>query len=140
MSRSLFLMSAILCAAFPDPNELPSHPEYPDPLTMLDGSRVTTKEQWFQKRRPDLKKMFQYYMYGYLPPPEKITATVEHEDRQAFAGKATLREVTISFGPQGTPPIHLLLVVPNRRQGPAPVFVGMNFCGNHALVDDPGVR
>ncbi|HZT80758.1 MAG TPA: acetylxylan esterase, partial [Gemmataceae bacterium] len=37
-------------------------------------------------------------------------------------------------------PVHLLLVVPNNRKGPAPVFVGMNFCGNHALVDDPNVR
>ena len=37
--------------------------------------------------------------------------------------------MTISFGPAGTPPLHLLLVVPNGRKGPAPVFVGMNFGG-----------
>ena len=30
--------------------------------------------------------------------------------------------------------------MPNKRTGPAPCFVGMNFCGNHALVDDPAVR
>jgi hypothetical protein len=79
-------------------------------------------------------------MYGYLPPPVKIEAKVEREDRKALEGKATLKEVTISFGPIGTPPIHLLLVVPNERKGPAPVFVGMNFCGNHAVVKDPAVR
>ena len=52
-------------------------------------------------------------MYGYLPPPLEIEAKVEREDRKALDGKATLREVTIAFGPPETPPIHLLLVVPN---------------------------
>jgi hypothetical protein len=65
---------------------------------------------------------------------------VEREDRKALDGKATLREVTIAFGPPDTPKIHVLLVIPNERKGPAPVFVGMNFCGNHALVKDPAVR
>ena len=61
-------------------------------------------------------------------------------DAKAFDGKATLKEVTISFGPPDTPKIHLLLVVPNARKSPAPVFVGMNFHGNHTLVNDPAVR
>src|SRR5205823_13706908 len=30
--------------------------------------------------------------------------------------------------------------VPNARKRPAPVFIGMNFSGNHALVNDPGIR
>ena len=30
--------------------------------------------------------------------------------------------------------------MPNARKAPAPVFVGMNFHGNHALVSDPMVR
>jgi hypothetical protein len=142
----------VLCAAFanvrplmaqspfPEPDKLPSHPELPDPLVMLSGERVTSKKQWIDKRRPELKGLFQHYMYGYLPPPVKIKAKVEHEDAKAFDGKATLREVAISFGPPDTPAIHLLLVVPNQRKGPAPVFVGINFCGNHAIVNDPAIR
>jgi hypothetical protein len=125
---------------FPEVAKLSAHPEFPDPLVMFDGSRVTTKQQWFDKRRPELKALFQHYMYGYLLPPEKIAAKVDHEDAKAFGGKATLREVTISFGPPDTPPIHLLMVVPNHRKGPAPVFVGVNFRGNHTLVNDPAVR
>jgi hypothetical protein len=124
---------------FPEVAKLPSRPELPDPLVMFSGERVTSKQQWLDKRRPELKALFQHYMYGYFPPPLKIAAKVEHEDAKAFGGKATLREVAISFGPSGTPPIHLLLVIPNHRKGPAPVFVGLNFCGNHALVEDAGV-
>src|SRR5262249_6547350 len=126
---------------FPEVSELPSRPDLPDPLFMFNGKRVATKEQWFKQRRPELKALFQHYMYGYMPAaPRKVGAKVEREDRKAFDGKATLKEVTITFGPPKAPRIHLLLVVPNRRKGPAPAFLGLNFHGNHALLKDPKVR
>jgi hypothetical protein len=107
---------------------------------MLDGQRITTPEQWKQLRRPELKALFQHYMYGVPPPaPRKLRTQVERTDPRAFGGKATLKQITIAFGPPETPPIHLLLVVPNTRKGPAPIFLGMNFCGNHAVVTDPAV-
>src|SRR5207302_831168 len=111
--------AAALWADFPPVDKLPSHPELPDPLVMLDGTRITTKEEWVQKRRPELKQLFQHYMYGYFPPrPEKIDFNVGHVDPKALGGKATLKEVTIAFGPPGTPKIHVLLFIPNKRQGP----------------------
>jgi hypothetical protein len=73
-------------------------------------------------------------------PPKNIVATVEREDRSFFGGKATLREVTLQYGPAGTPPIHLLVVAPNHRTKPAPVFLGLNSRGNHAVVNDPKVH
>lgn len=141
LTAILLIAAALSAADFPEAAKLPSRPELPDPLVMLNGERVTTAEQWHKQRRPELKALIQHYMYGYLPPPpDKIVAKVEREDPKALDGKATLREVTISFGPPEMPKIHLLLVIPNERKGPAPAFVGMNFCGNHALVKDPAVR
>ncbi|HEV3203430.1 MAG TPA: hypothetical protein VGY77_03555, partial [Gemmataceae bacterium] len=136
---ALFLLgSPMVYAEFPDISKLPSCPELPDPLVMFNGERVSTKDQWCSRRRPELKELFQYYMFGYFPtPPQKIEARVEREDRQALGGKAILKEITITFSPPGSPKIHLLLVVPIKRQGPAPAFVGMNFCGNHAVAKDP---
>jgi hypothetical protein len=128
-------------AGFPDVAQLPARPELPDPLVMVNGERVKTREQWDDQRRPELKALFEYYMYGIPPgPPEKISATIEREDRKALDGKATLREITIAFGPPKVPRIHLLLVIPNERKGPAPAFVGMNFTGNHTLLKDPAIR
>ena len=135
------LGAAAAHAEFPEASRLPSRPDLPDPLVMLDGTRVTTKEQWVEKRRPELKELFQYYMYGFMPPaPDKVESTVERDEPKAFDGKATLKEIALSFGPTDTPKIHLLLVTPNGRKGPAPVFVGMNFNGNHTVLKDPAVR
>ena len=127
-------------ASFPAVEKLPSQSNLPDPLLMLDGSRVTTEKQWFEQRRPELKSLFQHYMYGYLPPaPRNIRATEHRVEPSYLGGKATKREVTIAFGPKGAPEISLLLVIPNKQQQPVPVFVGLNFCGNHSLLDDPNI-
>jgi hypothetical protein len=136
----VLVASAAQAADLPEPADLPARPELPDPLVMLNGDKVTTKEQWFTKRRPELKTLIQHYMYGYFPEaPKKVTAVVEREDKNYFRGKATKREVTITFGAEAMPKIRLLLVIPNARKKPAPVFVGMNFSGNHSLVKDPSV-
>lgn len=136
---TLILLAAALRADFPDPAKLPANPNLPDPLVMLDGTKVTTAKDWESKRRPELKQLFQHFMYGTLPPPAKVEAKVLHEDKNAYGGKATLCELAVTVGAGKAPPIHVLLVVPNARKGPAPVFVGMNFEGNQALVDDPKV-
>jgi hypothetical protein len=140
MRRLVLLGVVLLGADYPAVDRLPERAELPDPLQMQDGKKVKTAEEWKRLRVPELKGLFQHYMYGPMPPaPSGVTATVEHENRDALGGKATLREVALSVAP-GTPPIRLLVVVPNGRKGLVPVFVGMNFCGNHALVDDPKVH
>jgi hypothetical protein len=132
------LIAAVVWADLPPIDKLPSHPELPDPLVMLDGTRVASKEDWIQKRRPELKDLFQHYMYGYFPPrPDNMVFHVGRVDPKALGGKATLKEITIAFGPPGTPKMQVLVFIPNKRQGPAPVFVGMNFHGNHTVVADP---
>jgi hypothetical protein len=124
---------------FPDVSGLSSNLEPPDPLTMLDGQKVASREQWFQQRRPELKALFQHYMYGWFPPPAQVHGLVTYTDARFFDGQATLKLVTLRLDAVGASPIDLLLVVPNRRAGPAPVFLGMNFNGNHTLVADTHV-
>ena len=135
-------LAIALGADYPDAAHLPARPELPDPLIAFDGTRVTTKDQWVTQRRPELKALFEHYMYGTAPPaPATVVTKVDREDRASFGGKATTKEVTIDFGPPGTPKIHLLIVAPDARngRGKAPVFVGLNFYGNHAVLKDPAV-
>lgn len=114
-----------------------THP-LPDPLVMLDGTRVKTPAQWYEQRRPELKRLFQQHIFGHLPPaPAKVEATLRAEDPRWLGGAATVREVLLRFGPADGPTIKLLLAFPNHRQAPAGVFLGMNFYGNHTLCASP---
>lgn len=127
-------------ADFPAPDKLPKVAEFPDVLTMRDGTKITTKKEWEEKRRPELKELFQHYMYGHFPAkPDKFTAKVLFEDAKAFDGKGTLREVEITFGPPEWPKMYLLVAVPNGKT-PAACFVGPNFHGNHVLTTHEKVR
>jgi hypothetical protein len=145
LALSAFVFGALMPissirAQFPEPDQLPVQKEFPDPLVFMNGKRVSTANEWYKKRRPELKAQFEHYMYGEYPKvATKVTGKVLHEDRDAFGGKATLREIEVSIA-EGCPPIYLLLAVPNSRKGPTPVFVGMNFCGNHEVVNDPKIR
>jgi dienelactone hydrolase len=136
----VILVTGMLTAAdFPAPEKLPAQPGFPDPLVMLNGDKVTTKAEWNDKRRPELKALFEHYMYGKVPRTLRVEGKVVHEDDRAFHGKATLQEIAVSPTGPDWPAIHVLLVIPNKRKAPAPAFVGMNFTGNHSLVKDPGL-
>ena len=127
-------------ASFPEPSALPSQTALPNPLVMLDGRRVASRDQWFKERRPELKALFQHYMYGAIPPkPDHVRVTNLGEYHDFLAGKATLKLLRLEMGPARAPQIDLMLIVPNERPGPAPVFLAMDFCGNHALTTDPRV-
>ncbi|HEX3799561.1 MAG TPA: acetylxylan esterase [Verrucomicrobiae bacterium] len=137
--------------SFPDVAALPSHPEIPNPLVMFDGTPVTNATQWFEQRRPELKALFQNYMYGVMPSaPEYEHFKIERVDKHFFGGKATAKEVTIQlFKDINAPAIHLLVVTPNTHPNSSsslekksrgfPVFLGMNFCGNHTLASDTNI-
>ena len=127
----LFFSSGLVIAdTFPDISQLSQQTALPAPLVMFNGKKVNTKEEWFSQRRPELKNLFQHYMYGTMPPaPEGLEFSVERIDKMFYSGKALKKEVTISFGNADAPRIHLLLVIPNARTRPAPVFLGLNFCG-----------
>ena len=126
--------------ALPEVSALPPQAGLPDPLVMLDGRRVSSPAEWFKDRRPELKRLFQHYMYGSIPPkPVHVSIVRRGEYADFLDGKATLKMLTLETGPSNAPKIDLMLVIPNARKEPAPVFLAMNFCGNHALTTDARV-
>ncbi|MEP6669691.1 MAG: acetylxylan esterase [Chthoniobacter sp.] len=125
--------------SYPDPQSLPANPSLPEALVSGDGQRVTTREAWQEKRAPELRRLFQHYEYGTWPETAKVTAKVTREDKAALGGKATLREITLSLSHPEGGQIHLLLVTPNDAKKPSPVFLGLNFNGNLALLPDPQI-
>ena len=138
VSASLFAILPAL-ADFPLPHELPRQEEFPDPLVMLDGTKIESAGDWQEKRKPELRALFKHFMYGRYPAkPERVTAKALFEDNEAFGGKATLKEVELTLGPPEWPKIYLLIAAPQR--GRRPCFVGANFGGNHLLTDHAAVH
>ncbi|QDT57343.1 hypothetical protein Pan44_54110 [Caulifigura coniformis] len=123
-----------------DEDKVPAY-TLPDPLTCLDGSKVTTVEQWKSKRRPELLKLFAELEYGKTPAGAfpGMTFTVANVDENALGGKAVRKEVVVNFtGKAGDPTMTILLFTP-KTKAKAPCFLGLNFKGNHATHPDAGI-
>lgn len=134
------VISGAVAKEWPAPAELPPQASLPDPLVRFEGTAVTSSEEWTARRRPELRALFEHYMYGAQPAaPERVVGKTLFEDAVAFGGKGTLREVELTFGPPEWPKIYLLMAVPHGAK-PAACFVGLNFAGNHLRVDDARVR
>ncbi len=128
-------------AGFPEVADLPSRPEWPDPLVFLDGRRVSTHEDWAQ-RKAELRDLFQAYMYGRLPSQPRFTLMrPDRVDAGYLGGKATRKDLTIAIrlGQPRSTAVNLLVVIPNKRTRPAPVVLGTNFHGNHTALNDPTI-
>jgi hypothetical protein len=132
--------SARQAASFPEAAALAPQPALPDPLIKMKGQHVTSRADWVKNRRPELRELFAHYMYGPIPPASpQMKMNVLGQYHDFLDGKATLKLIQVETGPTNAPRIDLMLVVPNERSAPAPVFLAMNFCGNQALSADSRV-
>lgn len=124
---------------FPDPGDLPKRPDPPDPLLLFEtGEEISTARTWREKRRPEIRALFETYVYGQAPGrPRDLQWTVKEEQDHVLDGLATRRQVDIRLGGEAAPTMHLLLYVPNHVAGPAPAFLGLSFYGNHTVIHDP---
>jgi hypothetical protein len=85
-------------ATFPAVADLPIQKELPDPLTFRDRRKVTTPEQWKQ-RREEMKAILQEYEYGHMPPPPGNVQGKEVASKLLADGKTQYRLMHLTFGP-----------------------------------------
>jgi hypothetical protein len=109
----------------------------PDPLSMDNGQRVTKSADW-QRRRVELLQLFAENVYGKTPRKEvKLRFQTTAVDSQALNGLAIRKQVSIFFTDYPKlPPIDVLLYIPKSARKSVPVFVGLNFCGNHCVTTE----
>ncbi len=121
-----------------DESKVPAY-TLPDPLVLANGKRVTTAAQWKKQRRPELLELFTTQVYGRAPGrPKGQRFEVTSVDASALGGTARRKLVTARFTKDG-PPLYILIYLPANAKGRVPVFVGLNFTGNHSVENDPGV-
>jgi hypothetical protein len=137
------LLSPLLRADEPVNYDESKVPKYtlPDPLVTANGQRVTDAAAWREKRRPEIVGLFEKHVYGRAPGrPEGLTFQTRSVAKDALGGKATRKEVRILFSPDPKgPKMDLLIYLPNEAKSPVPVFLGLNFQGNHAVHPDPAI-
>ena len=117
-------------------------PDYtlPDPLVCLDGSRVTTVQDWETKRRPEILNLFTEQVYGKAPQAKgTLRYKVLEQSKAALNGKAERKQVRIFFSPDEQPYMDLLVYKPLNTTAPLAGFVGTNFGGNQTVVNDPAI-
>jgi hypothetical protein len=114
----------------------------PDPRVCEDGTRVTDAQMWLARRRPEILALFESHVYGKTPAgrPEAMDFKLLSEDERALGGKAIRKEVRVRFtGNDDGPAMDILIYLPNKAPKPVPMFLGLNFAGNHAIHPDPGI-
>jgi hypothetical protein len=113
----------------------------PDPLLAKDGKRVTDAASWRASRRSEILRDFRDLMYGHTPElPVKLRAEILATRKDAIDGLATRTIVKLNlFDDPKAPYIELMVYLPNKKAGPAPMFLGCSFTGNASIEDDPAI-
>jgi len=165
MSRTFFII-LVAMLIYPDtelPGAMPPQVNYDeskipvfdltDPLLAKDGRKVDSAQFWNEVRRPELLKLFADEMFGNLPLPVNDLesagfALAIHnlaDPATVFDGKGTRHQIRLQFTPNGQrkdgdPKIDVLIYTPNNAKEKVPVFIGLNFQGNHTVNADPGIK
>lgn len=110
----------------------------PEVLTTQDGTAVQTSAD-MALRREEILSLFEEHVYGALPKDGFKTSFDVVEEGEALDGAAIRRQVKITVTTdKGSSDALLLLYLPKSSQ-PVPVVVGLNFNGNHTVLDDSAI-
>jgi hypothetical protein len=106
-------------------------PKYtlPDPLVLNNGTRVTTAEEWKNKRRSEILKFYQTEIYGRIPADApKVFWEVAETDPNARNGTAVMRRVVgwMAEKERG-PKMTLTVYTPQKADRPVPVLLSISF-------------
>ena len=116
-------------------------PDYdlPELLHDKNGNKISTKEQWLEIRKNEILADFSSSVYGKVPEGDIDIKTELIKEGSALNGKAIMREVKMTFsGNDKQVSMNILMYLPI-SQSKVPLFVGLNFKGNHSIIDDPEI-
>ncbi|MFC1635997.1 acetylxylan esterase, partial [Planctomycetota bacterium] len=119
-------------------------PQYtlPNPLAVSTGGRVANSETWRSQRRLEILRFFEEHVYGRTPTEDvPVRVEVRSVATDALEGAATRKQVRLRFSDEvDGPRMDLLIYLPNAAPRPVPLFVGLNFYGNHTIHPDPAIE
>lgn len=113
----------------------------PELLQSSGGKRAVGKDEWESSRRGELLQLFRDNVYGAFPAaPAGMHFSLQSVDSLALGGKAISKQVRVYFAPgTAAPYMDILLYMPRNAAKPVPVFMGLNFLGNHTTYTDTAI-
>jgi hypothetical protein len=103
----------------------------PDVMSMNDGTRVTTVQQW-NKRREEMKQILEHYELGHAPPPPGNVIGQDLKSLTLLDGTVKYRLVHLKFGPDQKLGFDIAIFTP-AKGGPFPTII------NPSFFNTPGV-
>jgi hypothetical protein len=115
--------------------------ELPVLLAMQNGAPVKSRRVWEQKRRPELLQLFEREMFGkWIGPGPALRFEVVEKAANVLEGKAIRQQVAMYVGTGADEKkVDILMYLPSGTTRPVPVFVGLNFHGNHTVHADTAI-
>ncbi len=104
-------------------------PDYPDALTFKNGRKVTTTEEWWRQRRPEIVEDFEREVIGLVPPNvPKVTWTVTSTADSKAGVFPVIEKQLVGHADNASCPwinvdIQMTLVTPANATGPVPVMI-----------------
>jgi len=113
----------------------------PDVLLSEEGSAIESSGDWEEFRREEVLELFRSHVYGRVPQSDyKISYKVRYQNSRALEGKAVMKEVEVSVRKgEAELTFPILIFLPQDSEGPVPLFVGLNFHGNHTVHSCPEI-
>ncbi len=103
--------------------ELPEIKALPNPFTFADGKPVRTREDW-DRRRVEIKQLFQDYMYGQMPPKPQKLAVQKGERVADDASKVGIQGLEVLLEHEGrTFTMNVTVGLPAAAKEKAPVLI-----------------
>jgi len=123
-----------------DESKVPEY-ELPEILRSNSGKVIDEVSEWEQFRRPEILAAFEQYVYGKTPAVDiPVRFELMEESREALGGKAIRKQVRAYFGKfNNGPSMDILIYLPEISEKPVPIIVGLNFYGNHTIIDDQNI-
>ncbi|MGH7237423.1 MAG: acetylxylan esterase, partial [Candidatus Saccharimonadales bacterium] len=105
------------------------YPNLPDVLTLNNGKKVTTPEQWWKQRRPELIEDFEREVYGRVPKnAPKVTWHTKVTDKEFMGFTPVIAKQLIGHVDNSSYPlidvnIRATLVLPANAKKPVPLLM-----------------
>lgn len=122
----------------------------PDPLKLSNGEVIKSSQDWWEKRRPEIKEDFDREIYGRLPDNIPAVTWKVVAEKDTTIGNYPIKEITLagivdnSAYPDIKVEIELLLATPAGASIPVPVVLEFGFIrwpwGNRVQQNTPVFR